>query len=248
MAEIDEKALQMASRLVTNTNMITPEIAMRKAREIIEAYESARSATPAVGDYSNEQMSALIDAVEKFHACIIGGLGATDGYREAMKIMLPYLHTLAPSQPLREALIRAREAIEMLHEHGNFDNGVYDPTGSICEGVVMTTRYVSECLADIDKALSALPQQNVTEREENTLNGGKNTEMLPNGNNPANLAALLDDEGMVEVVANAIEHLMRNGVGSDGKTSVDHSGYFLPSWFFKAAQTALKAVKGRCGV
>ena len=47
---------------------------------------------------------------------------------------------------LVEALTRAKETIEMLHQHGNFDNAVCDATNTICEGVVLTDRYVNAAI------------------------------------------------------------------------------------------------------
>lgn len=44
-------------------------------------------------------------------------------------------------------IAEAREAIQMLHQNGRWDNGVTDPTGTIDEGSVTTGRYVGEMLA-----------------------------------------------------------------------------------------------------
>lgn len=40
---IDEKALIEAAKFVTNSNYMTEEIQLRKAKEIIEAYEAAKT-------------------------------------------------------------------------------------------------------------------------------------------------------------------------------------------------------------
>lgn len=87
------------------------------------------------------------------------GISQTD----AAELVEAYESAKASEQPDENTLIAvlkdARETIDMLHQHGNFDNGVYDPTGSICEGVVMTDRYVKRALDTIDAAFASTKRE-----------------------------------------------------------------------------------------
>lgn len=70
-----------------------------------------------------------------------------------VKAEIERLKPLVSSDVLRliehqaRVIAEAREAIQMLHQNGRWDNGVTDPTGTIDEGSVTTGRYVGEMLA-----------------------------------------------------------------------------------------------------
>lgn len=48
----------------------------------------------------------------------------------------------------RKVIGEARESINVLHEQGHWDNGVYGPSGE-SEGEIMTTRFVNEIVAKL---------------------------------------------------------------------------------------------------
>lgn len=77
----------------------------------------------------------------------------SDDHDFAYKVspLMPNLHAAvvaldAEVVRLTDDAAALRECIETLHEHGDFSNGVTDPTGSIDEGVVKTFDYVRSYL------------------------------------------------------------------------------------------------------
>lgn len=86
---IDEKAFQQAFKTTIEG------FSIKSLRAFVEAYESARSATPAVGD-------ATVESLSKWLSGAIGEGEPWEWKQEAeqlLTILRPYLHTPAPSQP-----------------------------------------------------------------------------------------------------------------------------------------------------
>lgn len=67
---IDKKAVLAASKLVTNTNYMTPEGAYLKAKEIIEAYEAAKQRTIKLTERERLTIAFLSNKMEATSAMI----------------------------------------------------------------------------------------------------------------------------------------------------------------------------------
>lgn len=96
-----------------------------------------------------------VNVPEQYH----GYCGANGNHVMAiLQAIKPYLRNRPEpevSEEVVEVLKEAQETIDTLHREGNWDNGVYDPTGAISEGIVQTSKYVYSTLGKIDKVLEA---------------------------------------------------------------------------------------------